>query len=216
MQLIENGRVLYPVVVQDYNTRAVLMVAFADQEALSLSEHTGWAHFFSRSRQQLWLKGETSGHRLKMRAMLTDCDQDAWLYQVEPLGPVCHRLTPGCFDVEGADADPLHYVIGRVKERLRTGPQPASYTWRLLNQGTERVAQKVGEEGLEVALAAQALTYEEGAEKRAMLAGEIADLLYHLAVLAEKLNIDWHDVSAVLQARAKENSKDVHQRESAE
>lgn len=203
VKIVEAGRLLFPVVVQHVETRDVLMVAYADEDALQLTRDTGWAHFFSRSRQTRWQKGERSGNRLQVLSMILDCDQDTWLYEALPEGPVCHRGTTTCFgDGRGSRGDPLRFLERRVKARLQGEPNPGSYTQRLMAEGLPRIAQKVGEEALEVALAAVRYDGQESAGTREALVGEMADLMYHLVVLAERAAISFDDVSRELQVRA--------------
>ncbi len=203
MKLVEAGRTLFSVVVQDLETRDVLMVAYADEDALQLTRDTGWAHFFSRSRQTLWQKGETSGNRLRVISMTSDCDEDSWLYQVLPEGPACHRGTATCFgDGRGSVIDPMRFITARVRARLQGEPDQNSYTQRLVAEGIPRLAQKVGEEALEVALAAVRYGDQESSGTRQALIGEMADLVYHLAVLAEGAGVSFEDVSRELQLRA--------------
>jgi phosphoribosyl-ATP pyrophosphohydrolase/phosphoribosyl-AMP cyclohydrolase len=169
-------RGLLPVVVQDVSSGAVLMVAWADRAAVERTRETGFACFFSRSRQQPWMKGETSGHRLAVVEALADCDRDTLLLRVRPEGPACHRGTRTCFEPnparlelgwlarvvsERAGADPESSYTARLLASGRTRtcfePNPASsYTARLLASGPERIARKLGEEALETVLAAVA------------------------------------------------------------
>lgn len=172
--LVFDERGLLPVVVQDAATGAVLMLAYADREAVSLTLRTGEAHFWSRSRQELWRKGETSGNVLRVVEVLADCDRDALLVRAHPAGPTCHRGTTSCFEPNPARLE-LGWLAGVLEERRGADPEE-SYTARLLARGLPRVAQKVGEEAVETVIAA--LTEEEGS-----LVGEASDLLYHLLVL---------------------------------
>lgn len=152
------------------------MVAHATAEAVSLTQTTGWAHFYSRSRQRLWKKGETSGHTLKVADIVEDCDADALLYLVDREHPVCHRNTVSCFgDGSPISPDPLAWLFDLVERRRSGPPDPQSYT-QSLAADPSRAAQKVGEEAVEVVVAAMRHDSRE-------LTGEIADLLYHLAVL---------------------------------
>ncbi len=186
---------LMPVVVQHAVTGEVLMVAFADAEALEQTRRTGWAHFFSRRRRRLWRKGETSGHGLRVLRVRTDCDQDAWVYEALPTGPVCHTGAASCFDavpsgVLGAWLWTLEQVV-----RDRRGADPTvSYTARLLQAGLPHVARKVGEEALEVLVAA----LQEGPDG---CVREAADLVYHLTVLLVAQGRSWQDVLAELRTR---------------
>ena len=177
---------LVPVVVQDSRNGDVLMVAWATREALAATRATGRAHFWSRSRRALWQKGESSGHTQQVEQIRLDCDGDTVLYRVTPAGPACHTGQPTCFSsAVGADGglddgpDPGGHLLSRlaamVRDRAATRPAN-SYTASLLERGIPRIAKKVGEEAVEVVVAATA-------EDDARLAAEAADLLYHLLVL---------------------------------
>jgi len=190
---------LLPVVVQDVTTGAVLMLAYANREAVERTLESGQVWFWSRSRQALWRKGETSGNTLTVVEVLVDCDGDTLLVRALPAGPACHRGTRTCFE-----PNPAHLELGWLAAILRTraGADPGtSYTARLLARGMERVAQKVGEEGVETALAALSLDArgEEGSgERRTALVGEAADLLYHLLVLLQASGIEPDEVGQEL------------------
>ena len=183
---------LLPVIVQDVDDGSVLMLAWANAEALAATERTGEAHFWSRSRHRLWRKGEQSGNVMGVVALAADCDGDAILYRVRPSGPACHTGTRTCFgDVPGPGV--LPELAALIEERR--GADPAtSYTARLLDAGPRRPAEKVVEEAGEVAAAALAGTDEE-------LAGEAADLLYHLLVLLATRNLPLERSLDVLRAR---------------
>jgi phosphoribosyl-ATP pyrophosphohydrolase/phosphoribosyl-AMP cyclohydrolase len=194
-----DDRGLLPVVVQDVTTGAVLMLAWANREAVERTLVTGEVWFWSRSRQSLWRKGETSGNTLRVVEILPDCDGDTLLIRALPAGPACHRGTRTCFE-----PNPARLELGWLAEilRSRAGADPAtSYTARLLAEGIERVAQKVGEEGVETALAAVSLDArgEEGREaRRTALVGEAADLLYHLLVLLQASGIEPEEIGREL------------------
>ncbi|HET9212752.1 MAG TPA: bifunctional phosphoribosyl-AMP cyclohydrolase/phosphoribosyl-ATP diphosphatase HisIE [Thermoanaerobaculia bacterium] len=182
---------LLPVVVQDAGSGAVLMLAYANREAVERMLATGQAHFWSRSRQSLWKKGETSGNTLQVLEMTADCDGDALLVRALPAGPTCHRGTRSCFE-----PNPARLELGWLAEVLasRQGADPeTSYTARLLARGIERIAQKVGEEGVETAIAAVSASARgpgEDDERRKALIGEASDLLYHLLVLLQASGVD--------------------------
>lgn len=183
---------LLPVIVQDADDGTVLMLAWANEEALAATERSGEAHFWSRSREQLWRKGETSGNVMRMVDLATDCDGDAILYRVRPAGPACHEGTRTCFgeiDAPGVLSE-LATLIGR---RRGAGPE-SSYTARLLAGGPRRPAEKVVEEAGETAGAALAGTDDE-------LAAETADLLYHLLVLLASREVSLERALAVLRTR---------------
>jgi phosphoribosyl-ATP pyrophosphohydrolase/phosphoribosyl-AMP cyclohydrolase len=194
-----DDRGLLPVVVQDVGSSAVLMLAYADREAVEKTLSTGLAHFWSRSRSALWQKGETSGNTLQVVEVTADCDGDALLVRALPAGPTCHRGMRSCFE-----PNPAHLELGWLAAVLaaRRGADPAtSYTARLLAQGIERIAQKVGEEGVETAIAAVSAAAHGGDERRKALQGEAADLLYHLLVLLQASGVDPGDITKVLLER---------------
>lgn len=194
-----DDRGLIPVVVQDAGSGAVLMLAYADREAVEKTLETGQAHFWSRSRQALWRKGETSGNILKVLEVTADCDSDSLLVRALPAGPTCHRGTRTCFE-----PNPARLEVGWLWEVLesRRGADPeSSYTARLLAQGIERAAQKVGEEGVETALAAVAADARGGEDRREALVGEASDLLYHLLVLLLASGVDPAEINKELLKR---------------
>lgn len=197
-----DDRGLLPVVVQDVATGAVLMLAWANREAVEKTLETGQVWFWSRSRQSLWKKGETSGNTLRLVEAFVDCDGDTLLIRALPAGPACHRGTRTCFE-----PNPAHLELGWLAEivRSRADADPAaSYTARLLGSGIDRVAQKVGEEGVETAIAAVALATrgEEGRDaRRTALVGEAADLLYHLLVLLQASGIEPDEIGQELVRR---------------
>ena len=206
---------LVPVVAQENRSGDVLMVAFADRDALARTADTGYAHYFSRSRRTIWRKGETSGHVQRIREIRLDCDGDTVLYRVEQEGPACHTGSRTCFArvvgradgrTGGADGtgpvdgeDPGGHVLSRlarvIAERADERPE-GSYTARLLERGIAKVSQKVGEEAVEVVVAANA-------EDDARLASESADLLYHLLVLLQARGVSLDAVLEELERRVK-------------
>jgi len=183
---------LLPAIVQDATTLRVLMLGYMDREALRLTLQTRNATFYSRTRAKLWTKGETSGNSLGVVSVAADCDRDTLLVLAHPRGPTCHLGTPSCFSAHTASS-----MIGEldalVAARARERPED-SYTTKLLDSGIARIAQKVGEEGVEVALAA--VTGDD-----AQLLGEGADLIYHLIVLLRARGLSVRDVEAVLEQR---------------
>lgn len=185
---------LIPVVVQDRASGDVLMVAFANTEAVALTARTGYAHFWSRSRQALWMKGETSGNRLRLREARLDCDRDSFLWVVDPEGPACHTGTRSCFGDDSPTAAGVLQELERVvAERQATRPE-GSYTTRLLSKGLDHVLKKVGEESTEVVLAAKS-------ESPDRLAEEVADLLFHLTVMLSQRGMGLARALDVLRAR---------------
>jgi phosphoribosyl-AMP cyclohydrolase / phosphoribosyl-ATP pyrophosphohydrolase len=191
----EKGGGLIAAVVQDAATLQVLMLAFMDRSALDETLSSGEATFFSRSRGGRWRKGETSGDRLKVISVTPDCDGDAVLVRVEPVGNACHLNRVSCFG--DADAPGLGR-LARLEQTIgdRSGADPSeSWTAKLLASGPKRIAQKVGEEGVETALAG-------AAGDEAELASEAADLIYHLLVLLRSRGLSLQDVLDVLKSRA--------------
>jgi phosphoribosyl-ATP pyrophosphohydrolase/phosphoribosyl-AMP cyclohydrolase len=193
------GRVdgLLPAIIQHADTGAVLMLGYMNAEALQQTQTRGRVVFFSRSRQRLWEKGETSGHTLNVEAIRVDCDADTLLITARPLGPTCHEGTTTCFGetaVTGATRlGFLARLAGIIEQRASEAPEH-SYTAKLFAGGAKRMAQKVGEEGVEVALAAVA-------ESDDKLLSESADLLFHLMVLLRSRKLQLEDVVSELAAR---------------
>lgn len=188
------GDGLLPAIVQHWRDGRVLMLGYMNREALAATLDTGSVTFFSRSKQRLWTKGETSGNRLDLREIHADCDADTLLVLADPHGPTCHKGTDTCF---GNDTMPALAFLGRLDALIakRHDERPEdSYTTQLFESGTRRIAQKVGEEGVETALAAVAQDDDE-------LLGESADLVYHLLVLLRSRGLELADVAALLQAR---------------
>jgi len=191
----DKGGGLVCAVVQDRLTLQVLMVAWMNRAALDETLQSGEATFFSRSRDERWRKGETSGNTLKVEAIALDCDGDTLLLSVEPAGPACHLGSTSCFgQVEAPGLGRLGALERTIAARASASPEE-SWTAKLLSHGVKRVAQKVGEEGVEVALAGAAGDDDE-------LCAESADLLYHLAVLLRARGLSFRDVMDVLAARA--------------
>ena len=185
----QNG--MLPAIVQDAGTLRVLMLGYMDRVALEATLASRRVTFFSRSRQRLWTKGEQSGHVLELVSIETDCDNDTLLVLAHPQGPTCHLQRTSCFPE--APGDFLAELDALVAKRERERPS-GSYTTRLFEAGVRSIAQKVGEEGVETALAAVA-------QQDAELTGEAADLLYHLLVLLRSRGMALDDAIAVLQAR---------------
>ena len=192
----KNGGMM-PAIVQDARSGQVLMVAYMNREALRTTLTTKRATFFSRSKNRLWTKGESSGHWLNVVEVATDCDKDTLLVLAHPQGPTCHLETQSCFGDEVAtDAAGLSFLMrleSVIAQRISDRPE-GSYTARLWSEGPTRIAQKVGEEGVEVALAAVTQDDER-------LVGESADLLYHLALLLKSRNLSLTTVVRELEQR---------------
>ncbi|MGH8171407.1 MAG: bifunctional phosphoribosyl-AMP cyclohydrolase/phosphoribosyl-ATP diphosphatase HisIE [Steroidobacteraceae bacterium] len=188
---------LLPAIVQHADSGAVLMLGYMNREALRETLARRRVVFYSRSRQCLWEKGETSGHTLRLTAVRTDCDRDTLLVTAIPAGPVCHLGSATCFGNAAPGATgPLAFLGGLegvIAQRIADRPE-GSYTARLFAEGPKRVAQKVGEEGLEVALAAVTETDDK-------LIAESADLLYHLLLLLKSRGLRLEQVVAELESR---------------
>ncbi|TVT42744.1 bifunctional phosphoribosyl-AMP cyclohydrolase/phosphoribosyl-ATP diphosphatase HisIE [Hymenobacter setariae] len=207
---------LVPAIVQDAATGQVLMLGYFNAEAWVKTQAEGRVTFFSRSKQRLWTKGETSGHYLQVESLHIDCDQDTVLVRAHPAGPTCHRGTTSCFDAElattvapvaagsgvvvgaGSPAPAVGFLaeLDQLIERRRQFPaeEPGSYTVRLFEKGLARIAQKVGEEAVETVIDAMA-------GNKAGLAGEAADLVYHLLVLLRASGSSLDEMLAVLRQR---------------
>jgi len=194
----EKGDGLLPAIVQHATTGAVLMLGYMNRDALDATQHSGRVTFWSRSKCRLWTKGESSGHFLELRALAADCDGDTLLVLAEPQGPACHLNTPTCWGAAAphAAAEELAF-LGKlqnvIRERILHRPK-GSYTAKLLDQGILRIAQKVGEEGLELAIAGVAQSDEK-------IVAEAADLLYHALLLLQVKNLSLAQVVAELERR---------------
>lgn len=188
---------LVPVIVQDKTTRVVLMLGFMDQAALDKTRETGKVTFFSRSKRRLWTKGEESGNFLLLSEIRSDCDNDTLLVLAEPVGPVCHTGADTCFE-ESNRSNPfvfLDYLERTIAARYDSRDDK-SYTASLFNKGINAVAQKVGEEAVE-------LVIEAKDDNREKFLGEAADLLFHYLVLLKQKGFSMQDVTDVLQSRHK-------------
>ena len=182
---------LLPAIVQDAATLRVLMLGYMDRAALEATLSSGNVTFYSRSRKELWTKGERSGHFLQLVSVEVDCDGDTLLVLAHPQGPTCHLQRTSCFaDAPGGFLADLEALVAQRERERPVG----SYTTRLFDAGVRSIAQKVGEEGVETALAAVA-------QQDAELAGEAADLLYHLLVLLRARGMSLEDAIAVLRLR---------------
>ncbi|HAW45554.1 MAG TPA: bifunctional phosphoribosyl-AMP cyclohydrolase/phosphoribosyl-ATP diphosphatase [Sutterella sp.] len=184
---------LIPAIVQDARTGRVLMLGYMNEEAFQKTCETGLVTFYSRSRQTLWVKGETSGNYLHAVSVTGDCDADTVLVLANPDGPTCHKGTASCF-AEATFAGQFLWELEDVIRSRKTADPKTSYTARLFESGTKRIAQKVGEEGVETALAATVHDQDE-------LKNEASDLLFHLLVLLEAEGLSINDVIANLKTR---------------
>ncbi len=185
---------LIPVVIQDDQTGKVLMLGYMNQEAYQKTEVEGVVTFFSRSKQRLWTKGETSNNFLHVRQIMVDCDGDTLLIKASPDGPTCHTGADTCFEeVNRGQGQFLNYLQAIIHDR-KVNPSEVSYTTSLFNKGINKIAQKVGEEAVELVIEAKDNNDD-------LFRGEAADLLFHFLVLLEQKNMDLDDIIAVLQAR---------------
>lgn len=188
----DNG--LVPAIIQDATTKQVLMVGYMNNEALEKTRKEKRVTFFSRSKNRLWTKGETSGNYLELVSIQEDCDQDALLIQVKPSGPTCHKGTISCFgDVETKGF--VYQLEYTIQDRLQN-PKEESYTSSLAKKGAHKIAQKVGEEAVELVIEAQL-------DNDVDFKNEAADLLYHFLILINNRKLSFSDIEGVLQQRVK-------------
>ncbi|WP_440863769.1 bifunctional phosphoribosyl-AMP cyclohydrolase/phosphoribosyl-ATP diphosphatase HisIE [Symbiopectobacterium purcellii] len=184
---------MIPAIVQHAVSGEVLMLGYMNQAALDTTEQSGKVTFYSRTKQRLWTKGESSGHFLNVASITPDCDNDSLLVLADPIGPTCHQGTSSCFAPAQHEWLFLHQLEQLLASRKQADPA-SSYTAKLYASGTKRIAQKVGEEGLETALAATVHDTEE-------LTNEAADLMYHLLVLLQDQELDLATIIGRLKAR---------------
>lgn len=184
---------LIPAIIQDADTRVVLMQGYMNPESLDITQQTGKVCFFSRSRQRLWTKGEESGHFLLVKEILADCDRDSLLVKVKPVGPTCHTGQDTCWNEKNREKDFLFYLENYLRERQHDSLEE-SYTARLIQRGINKVAQKVGEEAVE-------LVIEAKDDKADLFLNEAADLLYHYLVLLIAKGFRLEDVLGILRER---------------
>jgi phosphoribosyl-ATP pyrophosphohydrolase/phosphoribosyl-AMP cyclohydrolase len=186
---------LMPAIIQDSRTDKVLMLGFMNAEALENTRADGKVTFFSRSKNRLWTKGETSGNFLNVDAIMVDCDRDTLLIKATPAGPVCHNGSDTCFNEINRHRDFLFDLETIIKGR-HTDPKEGSYTSRLFAKGIDKIAQKVGEEAVELVIEAK----NSDAER---FRSEAADLLYHLLVLLTEKDVEFSSVIAELERRSR-------------
>lgn len=186
---------LVPTIVQDFQTNKVLMLGFMNAESLAKTQETQRVTFFSRSRQTLWTKGETSGNFLHVKEILIDCDDDTILIKVSPSGVVCHTGAETCFN-EKNETDNFLFELEKTIKLRQLEPSESSYTSKLFAKGINKIAQKVGEEAVELVIEAK----DENVE---LFKNEAADLLYHLLVLLAAKDINLQDVIETLKERRK-------------
>jgi phosphoribosyl-ATP pyrophosphohydrolase/phosphoribosyl-AMP cyclohydrolase len=185
-----------PAIIQDNTTGKVLMLGYLNRESYNKTIKDNKVTFYSRSKERLWTKGETSQNYLYVKDILFDCDRDTALIKVDPAGPTCHTGQDTCFGEENISQQNFLYQLEKIIEDRRQNPTPDSYTARLFKQGTKKIAQKVGEEANELVIEA----VDDHIEN---FKNEAADLLYHLLVLLAEKNLRLKDIETVLEARHK-------------
>ena len=192
----EKGGGLVPAIIQDSRTDKVLMLGFMNEEALKKTTADGYVTFFSRSRNRLWTKGETSGNYLRLVSITSDCDDDSLLVKVVPEGPVCHTGNYSCFGETESGAGFIYELEKIIDDRIASD-KAGSYTNKLFREGIKRLAQKVGEEAVE-------LVIEAASGDKKGFSNEAADLVYHLLILLKARGIKFADIEKVLTERHKE------------
>ena len=189
---------LVPVIIQNYLTQQVLMLGYMNQDAFDKTEKEGKVTFFSRSKNRLWTKGETSGNFLLVKDIQLDCDMDALLIKAEPIGPTCHTGSTSCFNEETSKGY-LYSLEQTISQRIDSDDEK-SYTNQLFKQGINKVIQKVGEEAIE-------LVIEAKDDNEELFKNEAADLLYHFLILLKYKNIKLEKVEQILSSRSKKPSR---------
>ncbi len=184
---------LVPAIIQDADTQKVLMLGFMNEEALQKTQAEGKVTFYSRSKGRLWTKGEESGHFLLFREAAIDCDNDSLLIKARPLGPICHTGADTCWNEDNKKEDFLFYLEQVIQHRKEASPED-SYVAKMMAKGLNKIAQKVGEEAVE-------LVIEAKDDNRELFLGEAADLLFHYLMLLNAKNVELNDVIEVLKGR---------------
>ncbi|MDO6432413.1 bifunctional phosphoribosyl-AMP cyclohydrolase/phosphoribosyl-ATP diphosphatase HisIE [Flavitalea sp. BT771] len=190
------GDGLVPAIIQDATTQKVLMLGFMNQEALDKTEKEGKVTFFSRSKGRLWTKGEESGNYLLLKSLALDCDRDTLLIKAEPLGPVCHTGADTCWDEKNHNEDFLTCLEEIIQQRRQQADPSGSYVASLFHKGINKIAQKVGEEAVELVI--EAKDQDEG-----LFLNEAADLLFHYLILLNAKGYNLQDVTDILKERHK-------------
>ena len=186
---------LLPAIIQDDKTLKVLMLGYLNKESLSLTLSTNLVHFYSRTKQRIWKKGEESGNELHVVSLKEDCDVDTLLIKVNPVGPVCHKGDDTCFEEIN---EPENFInkIENIIENRKKRPTDSSYVSKLFSEGTNKIAQKLGEEAVE-------LVIEAKDDNDDMFLNESADLLFHYLILLQQKGYKFNDVVNVLKSREK-------------
>ena len=186
---------LVPAIIQDNTTLKVLMLGYLNQESLSLTLSTDVVHFYSRTKQRIWKKGEESGNELKVVSLKEDCDKDTVLIKVNPVGPVCHKGDDTCFE-DSNDSDDFISTLENIIQERKINPSDSSYVSSLFKKGTNKIAQKVGEEAVE-------LVIEAKDDNDDLFLNESADLLFHYLILLQDKGYKMKDVVDILKSRIK-------------
>ena len=184
---------LVPAIIQDNATHKVLMLGYLNKESLSLTLSTDVVHFYSRTKQRIWKKGEESGNELKVVSLKEDCDKDTVLIKVNPVGPVCHKGDDTCFE-DSNDSDDFISTLENIIQERKINPSDSSYVSSLFKKGTNKIAQKVGEEAVE-------LVIEAKDDNDDLFLNESADLLFHYLILLQNKGFKINDVINVLKNR---------------
>jgi phosphoribosyl-ATP pyrophosphohydrolase/phosphoribosyl-AMP cyclohydrolase len=189
---------LVPAIVQDSETGKVLMLGFMNEAALEKTKTEGHVTFYSRSKQRLWTKGESSGHFLVLKDILVDCDNDTLLVKARPIGPTCHTGADTCFNETNTPVDEIAFLshLENVITQRKNNPTEKSYTASLFAKGINKIAQKVGEEAVEIVI-------ESKDDNKELFLGEAADLLFHYMILLQAKDFTLKDVVEVLKQRHK-------------
>ncbi|MDC3348526.1 bifunctional phosphoribosyl-AMP cyclohydrolase/phosphoribosyl-ATP diphosphatase HisIE [Flavobacteriaceae bacterium] len=185
---------LVPAIIQDYNTYKVLMLGYLNKESLSLTLSTDVVHFYSRTKQRIWKKGEESGNELKVVSLKEDCDNDTLLIKVNPVGPVCHKGDDTCFEDSNMSDDFIITLENIIQDR-KNNPSDSSYVSSLFKKGTNKIAQKVGEEAVE-------LVIEAKDDNDDLFLNESADLMFHYLILLQEKGFKMKDVVKILRERS--------------
>lgn len=189
----EKGNGLIPAIIQDNQTLQLLMLGYMNEEALEKTKETGKVHFFSRSKNRLWMKGETSGNIMYVKSIQMDCDKDTLVLKVDPSGPVCHTGSQNCFS-DNTRKGFVYALEQNIAKRI-DGNEEGSYTNYLFNKGINKIAQKVGEEAVELVIEAKDNNDE-------LFKGEAADLLYHFLVLLKAKHMTFEEIESELYQRS--------------
>ena len=185
---------LVPAIIQDYNSHKVLMLGYLNKESLSLTLSTDVVHFYSRTKQRIWKKGEESGNELKVVSLKEDCDNDTLLIKVNPVGPVCHKGDDTCFEDSNMSDDFIITLENIIQDR-KNNPSDSSYVSSLFKKGTNKIAQKVGEEAVE-------LVIEAKDDNDDLFLNESADLMFHYLILLQEKGFKMKDVVKILRERS--------------